>query len=371
MTTENLPMNQNRTFGITPRGLDEAIRLAKIMAASGLMPKAINTPEAVFVAMQMGAEIGLSPMASVQNIAVINGKPGIYGDAALAVVRACGLLEEFKEWSEGERKTPGWTFYCQIKRKGFDAIKGSYSWAEACEAGFDRVEPVSPWKKWTARMMQFKARNFVMRDQFADVLKGIRTVEENTDAIDLEPAIGNNGQEQYQVTHSPEADFHGGGSIDENAFEMLAASQYPAGEPMLMEFVTLTAQANNAGVEALKARAVANWSEFIKAFETWLSKQDNGNKQVEPPPDVEPGTGTTVAPVSYSKEYKELMIVKKQFPKYFAEAKKELGISPETIMNCLNLSAFISQKVDQEAAAAEQVEHQAYVAPQVTDTSGF
>ena len=69
----NLPTVQSRSFGITPRGIDEAIRLAKIMAASGLMPKSIETPEAVFVAMQMGAEIGLSPMASVQNIAVING----------------------------------------------------------------------------------------------------------------------------------------------------------------------------------------------------------------------------------------------------------------------------------------------------------
>ena len=67
--------NSHRSFGITPRGIDEAIRLAKIMAASGLMPKSIETPEAVFVAMQMGAEIGLSPMASVQNIAVINGTP--------------------------------------------------------------------------------------------------------------------------------------------------------------------------------------------------------------------------------------------------------------------------------------------------------
>jgi hypothetical protein len=102
----SLPVVQNRSFGITPRGIDEAIRLAKIMSASGLMPKSINTPEAVFVAMQMGAEIGLSPMASVQNIAVINGRPGIYGDAALAIVRASGQLEEFKEWSEGDRKTP-------------------------------------------------------------------------------------------------------------------------------------------------------------------------------------------------------------------------------------------------------------------------
>jgi hypothetical protein len=374
MNTENLPMNQNRTFGITPRGLDEAIRLAKIMAASGLMPKAINTPEAVFVAMQMGAEIGLSPMASVQNIAVINGKPGIYGDAALAVVRASGLLEEFKEWAEGERKTPGWTFHCQVKRKGFEAVSGTYSWAEACEAGFDRVEPVSPWKKWTNRMMQFKARNFVMRDQFADILKGIRTVEENTDAIDLEPAIGNNGREQYQIAHPVEAELSGTGSIDENAFEMLAVAQYPENQDRLMEFMTLTAKANNAGIEDLKARAVANWSEFIKAFETWLSKQTNGNKPTEIAPAPESETGTNgqenTLPVSYSKEYKTLMTLKKQFPKHFAEARKELNIAPDTVTNCTSLATLISRKVDQETADLEENGSHPTGDP-LTDTSGF
>jgi hypothetical protein len=374
MENEKLPMNQNRTFGTTPRGLDEAIRLSKIMAASGLMPKAITTPEAVFVAMLMGAEVGLSPMASVQNIAVINGKPGIYGDATLAVVRASGLLEEFKEWTEGERKTPGWIFHCRVKRKGFEAVTGTYSWAEACEAGFDRVEPVSPWKKWTNRMMQFKARNFVMRDQFADILKGIRTVEENTDAIDLEPAIGNNGREQYQIAQPVEAELSGTGSIDENAFEMLAVAQYPEGQDRLMEFMTLTAKANNAGIDDLKARAVANWNEFIKAFETWLSKQDNGNKPVEtpPPPETETNGQENTLPVSYSTEYKTLMSLKKQFPKQFAEAKKELNIAPDTVTHCINLATCISRKVDQEAANADDAGAQAPYKPATEpDTSGF
>ena len=289
---ENLPMVQKRSFGITPRGIDEAIRLAKIMSSSGLMPKCIQTPEAVFVAMQMGAEIGLSPMASVQNIAVINGRPGIYGDAALAVVRASGLIEKFKEWTEGERKTSAWTFYCRIKRKGFEVATGSFSWAEACEAGFDRADTSSPWKKWTNRLMQFKARNFVMRDQFADILKGIRTVEENSDAIDLEPTAGNDGRQQYQVKAPAETELSGSGSIDENAFDLLAAEQYPDGEQKLLEFVLLTANANGVSVEDLKNRAVGNWDDFVKAYELWRVKNQIPKKEVraglEPAPTSNP-----------------------------------------------------------------------------------
>jgi len=292
----NLPAVQSRSFGITPRGIDEAIRLAKIMAASGLMPKSIETPEAVFVAMQMGAEIGLSPMASVQNIAVINGRPGIYGDAALAIVRSSGLLEEFKEWSEGERKKPGWTYFCRVKRKGSEAVTGSFSWAEACEAGFDQVKPESPWKRWTNRMMQFKARNFAMRDQFADYLKGIRTIEENSDAIVLESTVGNDGHEQYQLKAPAESEMSGSGSIDENAFDILAAEQYSEGQEKLIEFVVLTAKANGASVDDLKCRAVGNWSDFIKAFEAWLSKQVSAKKEPANEKEI-PAAPETSAPV--------------------------------------------------------------------------
>ena len=292
----SLPAVQSRSFGITPRGIEEAIRLAKIMAASGLMPKSIETPEAVFVAMQMGAEIGLSPMASVQNIAVINGRPGIYGDAALAIIRSSGLLEEFKEWSEGERKKPGWTYFCRVKRKGSEAVTGSFSWAEALEAGFDQVKPESPWKRWTNRMMQFKARNFAMRDQFADFLKGIRTIEENSDAIVLESTVGNDGHEQYQLKASAETELSGSGSIDENAFDILAAEQYPEGQEKLVEFVVLTAKANGAGVDDLKNRAVGNWSEFIKAFEAWMSKQAPVKKEPANEKEI-PAAPETTAPV--------------------------------------------------------------------------
>jgi hypothetical protein len=112
-----------------------------------------------------------------------------------------------------------------------------------------------------------------MRDQFADFLKGIRTIEENSDAIVLESTVGNDGHEQYQLKAPAETELSGSGSIDENAFDILAAEQYPEGQEKLIEFVVLTAKANGAGVDDLKSRAVGNWNEFIKAFEAWMSKQ--------------------------------------------------------------------------------------------------
>jgi len=83
--------------GVKLASLEDAYRFANAICASGFAPRGMEKPEAVLVAIQLGAEIGLSPMAALQNTAVINGRPAIYGDAALALVRGSGLLVSYKE----------------------------------------------------------------------------------------------------------------------------------------------------------------------------------------------------------------------------------------------------------------------------------
>jgi hypothetical protein len=38
-----------------------------------------------------------------------------------------------------------------------------------------------PWTDYPKRMMKFRARGFLLRDQFGDILKGLRTAEEARD----------------------------------------------------------------------------------------------------------------------------------------------------------------------------------------------
>jgi len=79
--------------------LAEAKEYAKTIAGSGMVPKDfINQPDKVLVAIQMGDEVGLQPMQALQNIAVINGRPCIWGDAMPALVWNSGVCEYIKEW---------------------------------------------------------------------------------------------------------------------------------------------------------------------------------------------------------------------------------------------------------------------------------
>lgn len=190
---ENNTMNTNEQNAVVIRPLvptdyNTAMQMAEVMVKSGVMPASIKTKEAVFVAMQMGAGLGLTPMQSVQSIAVINGKPALYGDAMLAIVRSSGLLESIKEEiiGEGDKMLAR----CTIKRKGEDSIiVGEWSVKDADNAG--KWGKQGPWKDYPKRMLKLRARSFALRDAFPDLLLGLQhSVEELKDGaiIDVTPS---------------------------------------------------------------------------------------------------------------------------------------------------------------------------------------
>jgi len=78
--------------GFAPATMDEAMKFSEMLARSSMVPRQYQgKPEDVLVACQWGREIGLAPMQALQNIAVINGKPSVYGDAAMALVQASSV----------------------------------------------------------------------------------------------------------------------------------------------------------------------------------------------------------------------------------------------------------------------------------------
>jgi len=172
-------------FSIEPKSFDEAMKYADLIAKSTLVPKDYQgQPGNVLIAIQWGREIGLKPLQALQNIAVINGRPCLWGDAVLAMVRGSGLVEDYRE----DFHDATFTATCTIKRKGQPSpIVRTFSKAEAEKAGlWDR----NTWKSYPKRMAQMRARAFALRDGFADVLKGIAVAEEQEDvAANNGPAL--------------------------------------------------------------------------------------------------------------------------------------------------------------------------------------
>jgi len=158
---------------------DDAFRFAKMVAGSEFAPKDFKgKPESCMLAIQHGSEVGLSPMQSLQSIAVINGRPTIWGDAALALVQSSPVCEYVKEYFEGEGKT--FTAVCEAKRRGYPSPTVSrFSVTDAEKAGL--LGKSGPWSQYRDRMLQLRARGFALRNAFADALRGLITAEEAQD----------------------------------------------------------------------------------------------------------------------------------------------------------------------------------------------
>lgn len=174
---------------LAPQNFSEALEFSRMLAKSGMVPKDyVGKPENIMVALQWGAEVGLGPLQAIQNIAVINGRPSLWGDAALALVRAHPACQSVREGVEGEGEARhGW---CEVQRKGEQPQRRTFSMADAKKAGL--AGKAGPWTQYPDRMLQLRARGFAIRDVFPDALRGVITVEEAQDipADPLPPARG-------------------------------------------------------------------------------------------------------------------------------------------------------------------------------------
>lgn len=162
--------------------MDEAFAFANMLSQSGMVPKIYTgKPADIVIAMQMGSEIGLKPLQSLQNIAVVNGRPTIWGDAVIAICQNSGLLEDITEIVTDTEAT------VTVTRSGQEPHSVTFSMEDAKKAGL--AGKAGPWTQYPKRMMKNRARAFALRDKFADVLSGFGITEEEKDRVlDVTPS---------------------------------------------------------------------------------------------------------------------------------------------------------------------------------------
>ncbi len=152
-------------------------RFATAVTAAKMAPKSLDTKEKVFIALQMGAEVGLTPMQSLKNIAVIHNSPSMWGDALVALVRrspACEWIDEKWDGNGETRKA-----IVTGKRTGdVKECRREFGYQDAKRAG---LLSNATYKNYPDRMFQNRARAWMLRDLFADLLMGLDVAEEMQD----------------------------------------------------------------------------------------------------------------------------------------------------------------------------------------------
>lgn len=175
------PYPSGRTMqigGLMPANLEDAVKLATLLSKSALIPKDMRErPADVLAAIMLGADVGLPPMQALQSIAVINGRPSMWGDGMLAVVMAHPDFEDMAE--SFDPAVDGGTATCQVWRRGrSQPIVATFSHGDAQRAGLLSKDT---YKNYERRMLKMRARSWACRDAFPDALRGIRAAEDAQD----------------------------------------------------------------------------------------------------------------------------------------------------------------------------------------------
>lgn len=181
-STTLVAQQPRQQFDLSPQTFEQALTFCDYLADSDLVPNDFKgKPANCLIAIQWGAELGLKPLQALQNIAVVNGRAALWGDAVIALVRSSPLCEYISETDDGKTAT------CRVKRRGEGEEVRTFSMDDAKAAGLAGKQ--GPWTQYPKRMRQMRARAFALRDVFPDVLKGMPIAEEVMDI----PAAGTDG----------------------------------------------------------------------------------------------------------------------------------------------------------------------------------
>jgi hypothetical protein len=172
--SQALVVADRQQFDLSPRNFEQALTFSDYLADSDLVPKDFKgKPGNCLIAIQWGAELGLKPLQALQNLAIINGRPSLWGDAVIALVRSSPLCEYVIESDDGHTAT------CKVKRRGEPEQSRTFDMSDAKAAGLAGKQ--GPWTQYPKRMRQMRARAFALRDVFPDVLRGLPVAEEIMD----------------------------------------------------------------------------------------------------------------------------------------------------------------------------------------------
>lgn len=196
-------MSETKALAIIPKSIDEVNDLAERFAKSSLLPKSMQGKAAdVLVTIMAGQEMGLSPMASLRAIHVIDGKPVLSADGMTALVLGSGKAVYFERIEDSDTSVT----YETLRQGAKTPRRCTWTMQMAKVAGLNLKDN---WRQYPRAMLASRAKSELARDVYPDVLAGCYTDDE----------IANTRSERPGYTPTPSSKFDTSDAVDAELVE--------------------------------------------------------------------------------------------------------------------------------------------------------
>ena len=159
-------------------------RVCKMLSSSSLVPTIYQGNVAnTFIALEMATRTGSSPLAVMQNLYIVHGRPGWSAQFVIAALNSCGKFSplRFEMTGEGDKRTcKAWA----VEHGTGERLEGPPVSVEMAKAEGWYGKNGSKWQTMPELMLRYRAATFFGRLYAPDILMGMRTSEELQDSVD-------------------------------------------------------------------------------------------------------------------------------------------------------------------------------------------
>lgn len=186
---EHQQLQRGGSYFASPQAFELAQRQAKLLASSALVPKEYQGNIAnTVIALEMAQRTQSSPLAVMQSMYIVHGKPSWSATFIIACINACGRFSPLRYRMEGE----GDGLTCRAV--AIELATGEQLTSPPVSIGMAKQEgwyskTGSKWQTMPELMLRYRAATLFGRLYAADVLMGMHTEDEVRDIEETEAVV--------------------------------------------------------------------------------------------------------------------------------------------------------------------------------------
>lgn len=272
LVTKHKPVTITGDLFTNVEKFEHAQRVAKVFSSSTMVPAHFQGERNignVLIAFNYADRIKADPFMVMQNMCVINGKPGIEAKLVIALLNNCGRFdplefEEIGDLNEPKKNDDGCIAIAKEIKSG-KVLKGpKIDWRMVKAEGWYQKNG-SKWKTLARLMFRYRSAAYFARIYAPEVLLGMQTREELVDVYEMHPT--KTGTYEYDQEKPDFSDEELIKRFDEKTSTL----------SMINEFLTQLATAQEITVDDAKAQIMAEGDieNMITNYRRWESTQQS------------------------------------------------------------------------------------------------